>query len=50
MWRPADPAELAKKGIPAIRSGNPKSGGAFAYFDMHKDRKADDILIKLVEA
>ena len=43
-------AKLTEKGVPVIRSGNPKTGGAFAYFDIHKDRKVGDILIKLIQA
>ena len=40
-------AKLAEKGVPVIRSGNPKTGNAFAYFDT---RKAGDMMIKLIQA
>ena len=43
-------AKLAEKGIPAIRSGKPGAGEAFAYFVIHETRKLGDIMIKLVQA
>ena len=42
-------AKLTEKGVPCLLSGNPRNGGAFAYFDIHKDRKPGDILIKLIQ-
>jgi len=43
-------ANLVDNGVPVVRSGNPKNGGAFAYFDIHKSRNTGSILIKLVQA
>ena len=40
-------AKLVEKGVPVIRSGNPKNGAAFAYFDT---RKVGDMMIKLIQA
>jgi len=40
-------ARLVEKGVPVIRSGNPKNGGAFAYFDT---RKVGDMMVKLIQA
>ena len=40
-------AKLAEKGVPVIRSGNPRNGGAFAYLDT---RKVGDMMIKLIQA
>ena len=40
-------AKLAEKGVQVILSGNPKNGGAFAYFDT---RKVGDMMIKLIQA
>jgi catechol 2,3-dioxygenase-like lactoylglutathione lyase family enzyme len=41
-------AKLAEKGVPAIFSGNPQPGKAFAYFDTRKD--GGDIMINLVQS
>ena len=40
-------AKLAEKGVPVIRSGNPRNGGAFAYFDT---RKVGNMMMKLIQA
>jgi hypothetical protein len=40
-------AGLAAKGVPAVLSGNPKNGGAFAYFDT---RKVGNMMMKLIQA
>ncbi len=40
-------AKLAEKGVQVILSGNPRNGGAFAYFDT---RKVGDMMIKLIQA
>ena len=40
-------AKLAEKGVPVIRSGNPRNGGAFAYLDI---RKVGGMMIKLIQA
>ena len=40
-------AKLAEKGVPVILSGNPKNGGAFAYFDTCK---VGNMMMKLIQA
>ena len=40
-------ARLAEKGVPSLLSGNPKDGGAFAYFDT---RKVGNMMMKLIQA
>jgi len=42
-------AKLTEGGVQVLLSGNPRNGGAFAYFDIHKDRKPGDIIIKLIQ-
>jgi len=42
-------AKLAEGGVQPILSGNPRNGGAFACFDIHKDRKPGDMIIKLMQ-
>lgn len=40
-------AKLAEKGVMVILSGNPRNGGAFAYFDT---RKVGNMMMKLIQA
>ena len=40
-------AKLAERGIPVLQSGNPRNGGAFAYFDT---RKVGNMMMRLVQA
>jgi len=42
-------AKLTENDVSPLLSGNPRNGGAFAYFDIHRDRKPGDILIKLIQ-